>query len=86
MMRLQCPCCDNFTVDSDDEVIVDICDVCFWKYDAIAHEHPDRNIGENHISLTQAKENYRQFGVCKIEFILMVRKPLEEELPENNKE
>jgi hypothetical protein len=84
MERLQCPCCENFTVESDDEVIVDICDVCFWQYDAIAHELPDRNIGANHISLTQAKENYRQFGVCKKVFIHMVRGPLDVELPKNN--
>lgn len=63
-------------MDSDDEVIVDICDVCFWQYDVIVHEQPDRNIGANHISLTQAKENYRQLGVCKIEFIHMVRGPI----------
>ncbi|MBP2000788.1 hypothetical protein J2Z69_001819 [Paenibacillus shirakamiensis] len=78
--RLECPCCGYFTVDSD----YDICDVCFWQYDWVAHQDPDRNIGANHISLAQAKENYRQFGVCKKEFIHMVRGPLEEELPENN--
>ncbi|MGO4372798.1 CPCC family cysteine-rich protein [Paenibacillus sp. 2TAB19] len=84
MMRLQCPCCEYFTVESDDEVIVDICDVCFWQYDAVAHDSPDRNIGANHISLTQARENYKKFGVCKKEFIDKVREPLDKELPINN--
>jgi hypothetical protein len=83
-MRLQCPCCGFFTVDSDDEVIVDICDVCFWQYDVIAHKQPERNIGSNHISLNQARENYKEFGVCKKQFKHMVRQPLEEELPINN--
>ncbi|MFD0678986.1 MULTISPECIES: CPCC family cysteine-rich protein [unclassified Paenibacillus] len=23
------------------------CEVCFWLYDAVAHEKPDRNIGAN---------------------------------------
>lgn len=83
-MRLQCPCCGYFTVDSDDEIIVDICEVCFWQYDAVAHDKPDRNIGANHISLNHARENYKQFGVCKIKFKHLVRKPLTEELPINN--
>ncbi|GBG10433.1 glycosyl transferase [Paenibacillus agaridevorans] len=84
MKRQQCPCCDFYTVDSEDEVIVDICDVCFWQYDLIAHELPDKNIGANHISLNQARENYKLFGVCKQEFRHLVRDPIEEELPENN--
>lgn len=82
--RLQCPCCGYYTVVSDDEVIVDTCDVCFWQYDAVAHDKPARNIGANHISLNQARENYKRFGVCKIQFKDMVRAPLEVELPENN--
>lgn len=82
--RLVCPCCGYFTVESDDEVIVDICEVCFWQYDVVAHELPDRNIGANHISLNQARENYRLFGVCKPQFKHLVRTPQEEELPENN--
>ncbi|MFC5404324.1 CPCC family cysteine-rich protein [Cohnella soli] len=86
MKRIQCPCCEYFTVDSDDEVIVDICDVCFWQYDAVAHDYPDKNIGANHISLSAARENYKKFEVCKKEFKHMVREPLEVELPENNLE
>jgi len=84
MDRFQCPCCGNFTIESDDEVVVDICDVCFWQYDVVAHHNPEWNIGANHISLNQARENYRKFKVCKNEFRDMVREPLEEELPKNN--
>lgn len=84
MPRLQCPCCGYFTVVSNDEVIVDICDVCFWQYDKVAHNKPDISIGANHVSLKDARENYRRYGVCKPEFKQHVREPLEEELPENN--
>ncbi|WP_231515224.1 MULTISPECIES: CPCC family cysteine-rich protein [unclassified Paenibacillus] len=84
MKRLQCPCCCNFTIESKDEVVVDICDVCFWQFDVVAHAKPDINIGANHISLNQARENYKQFGVCKLQYKNMVREPLEEELPKNN--
>ncbi|MEK3685851.1 CPCC family cysteine-rich protein [Paenibacillus sp. FSL R10-2736] len=81
MKRLKCPCCGYFTVESDDEVIVNICDVCFWQYDFVAHNYPDRKIGANHVSLNQARENYTQIGACKEGFENMVRKPL---LIENN--
>ena len=30
-MVFKCPCCGYFTIDSDDEVIVDGCEVCFWQ-------------------------------------------------------
>ncbi|MDT0124681.1 CPCC family cysteine-rich protein [Paenibacillus sp. RRE4] len=84
MKRLQCPCCYNFTIEAEEEVIVDICDVCFWQFDSVAHSNPQINIGANHITLNQARENYKKFGVCKPQFKNMVRKPLQEELPENN--
>lgn len=62
MKRKICPCCGYYTVESDDEVIVDICDVCFWQYDVVAHENPDISIGANHISLTEARKNYKLLG------------------------
>lgn len=85
MRRVQCPCCYNFTIEAEGEVIVDICDVCFWQFDSVAHTNPQENIGANHISLKQARENYIKFGVCKLQHKNMVRNPLKEELPENNK-
>jgi hypothetical protein len=82
--RLQCPCCGYYTIESDDEFVVDICDVCFWQFDSVAHNKPDVNIGANHLSLNQARENYKQFGVSKIKYKTMGREPLEGELPKNN--
>lgn len=38
-MKRTCPCCGFYTVDSEDEVIVDICPVCFWQYDNIAQKN-----------------------------------------------
>lgn len=86
LKRLKCPCCGNFTIESDDEVIVDICDVCLWQYDVVAHEKPDLNIGANHVSLNRARENYKTFGVCKKGYNYLVRAPFLTELPENNTE
>ena len=86
MKRQECPCCGYFTVESEDEVIVDICPVCFWQYDLVAHEKPDKNIGANHVSLNEARQNYKKYGVCKKRHIgkNFTRLPLPEELPENN--
>jgi len=80
MTRKQCPCCGFYTVNSEDEVIVDICEVCFWQYDKAAHDYPDKNIGANHISLNEAQNNFKKFGACKKELKTMVREPLKEEL------
>lgn len=84
MRRKICPCCRYFTIESDDEVIVDICEVCFWQYDEVAHNESDTLRGANHATLNKARKNYRTFGACEQRFIDNVRKPLTEELPENN--
>lgn len=84
MERIQCPCCYNFTIESDDEAIVEFCEVCAWQYDWVAHDKPDISIGANHLSLSDARKNYVKYGVSKLHHKDWVRKPLAEELPENN--
>lgn len=86
MKRIICPCCNNYTIESDDEVIVDICEVCFWQYDLTSHSKPSKMSGANGITLNDAIKNYKEYGACKKEFSQkkLVRKPFFEELPENN--
>ena len=86
MRRIQCPCCGYFTIDGDEEVIIDYCEVCGWRYDLPAHEVPNERIGYNKISLNDARENYKLFKASKKEFLGTdrIRDPLPEELPENN--
>ncbi len=83
MKKVKCPCCGNYTHDEELHLF-QICEVCFWQYDEVAHEKQNLIIGANHISLDEAKKNYKEFGVCKRGNEHLVRKPLEEELPENN--
>ncbi|KAF6576886.1 glycosyltransferase [Paenibacillus polymyxa] len=78
----KCPCCGNFTVEED----FDICEVCYWQYDTVAHNNPDIVMGANKISLNIAQKNYKTFGASEERFIDKVRKPVSEELPENNTE
>ena len=88
MKRVVCPCCGNYTfeVESEKDIIIDICEVCFWQYDLAAHSKPNVSIGPNKLSLNEARENYKQFGAKREKFAndKFVRQPLAKELPENN--
>ena len=87
MVKIQCPCCGYYTHKSEaiDYPLVEICPVCLWQYDVAAHNQPDKVIGANHVSLNHARENYKKYGVCEQSFIekSFTRKPLYEEMPEN---
>lgn len=39
----RCPWCGYLTIDDSNEVITDICDVCFWQYDEVARNEPHRS-------------------------------------------
>lgn len=85
MKRIKCPCCGNFTIeDSGEEVIVDICPVCYWQYDIVGQEKVTISIGPNKVSLNEAKENYIKFGASTQQLKQFVRKVNEHELAENN--
>ena len=88
LVKIQCPCCGYYTHESEavGDPLFEICPVCFCQYDIVAHNQPDRIIGANHISLNDAKENYKKYGICEQRFIgkNLTRKPLQDELPENN--
>lgn len=84
MKKLQCPCCGYFTIDSEDEIVVEICEVCFWQFDEVAHENPNINIGPNKISLNEARVNYKTYWVSKKRHMdkNLTREPFPEEFPE----
>ncbi|WP_205700121.1 CPCC family cysteine-rich protein [Erysipelothrix sp. HDW6C] len=85
-IMLNCPCCDNYyEVDTGDErYIGEICPICFWQYDIVGQEQVDIAIGPNKVSLIEARKNYEKFGASTERLIPLVRKPHEDELPENN--
>ena len=84
MKRIECPCCGNYPFACYEEAIFQICPICFWQYDETCHEPPTKISGANKISLNEARESYLKYGVSDIRFTNRVRKPLPEELPENN--
>jgi len=85
LKKTKCPCCGYFTHEKGYELF-EICQVCFWQYDEVAHDNPDRTIGANSVSLNQAKDTYKDFGVSELMFKKNVRHPTPEEFPNNNKE
>jgi len=86
MSRIQCPCCSYYTFPSYEDALFHFCDVCGWQYDKVAHDHPDESWGANHITLNEARENYKKFKVAKKTWIGIdrLREPRPEELPGNN--
>ena len=67
-LKKKCPCCGFYTIENDEEIITDICEVCFWKFDMVAQKHPEKSIGPNKISLNEARDNYKKYGACKKEY------------------
>ncbi len=78
--RVPCECCGYFTLREDP--IGDICHVCHWEVDGFGD--PDKIRPANHMTLNEARANFRAFGAVDRRFIESVRKPKDTELPERN--
>ena len=82
IMLYRCDCCGNYTLIEESD---DICPVCGWQEDNVLRRFPDSTGGANYeLSLNDAKKNYKLFGAKNKKCLSRVRKPLPEELPENN--
>ncbi len=56
----QCPCCDYFTLER--RASFDVCFICYWEDDGQDLDEVDRVSDPNHITLRQARENFRDCG------------------------
>jgi len=81
LLRYPCPCCGYRTLISPPPGTYDICEVCFWEDDAGQFEDPESERGANHVSLREARENFRAFGASEERFLDNVRPPRAEETP-----
>lgn len=79
-MKKKCPCCGYLTIEDDNDIITEICQVCFWQYDEVAHQIPDKSIGANNVSLKKAQDNFKKYGACLEKFKTKTRPPREDEL------
>jgi hypothetical protein len=78
--NIKCHCCGFYTLENN--VVSDICPVCFWQKDIYQEEHIDDSCGPNLVSLREAKENFKKFGAIEEQFKIFVRLPLKEEIDE----
>jgi hypothetical protein len=78
-----CPCCGYLTLSSRGNF--EICNVCFWEDDG--QDDHDANAvrgGPNgNLSLTQARQNFAEFGSNRQRDLPHVRKPRPDENPDS---
>jgi Cysteine-rich CPCC len=76
----RCPCCGYRTLGERGGF--EICEVCFWEDDGQDDSDADTVRGgpNGSLSLTQARQNFREFGACDRKSLAHVRKPTQEEL------
>lgn len=58
----QCSCCDYITLLERGSHL--ICPVCFWEDDGTNIDKPDIISGCNHLTLREARTNFKKFGAC----------------------
>ena len=62
--KYPCPCCGSLTLSEPPPGTFDICDVCDWEDDRVQYDEPGLDEGANHVSLREARENYRKYGIA----------------------
>ncbi len=67
---IPCKCCGANCIQESGNY--EICSICFWEDDGISDENTYSNV--NHLTLKEAKANYRKFKACSIEFVNHVDK------------
>jgi Cysteine-rich CPCC len=82
-IKYTCPCCGYKTFDREDHHW-EICEVCFWESCSIQDVEPLYLGGPNHISLTEAQQNFIEFGACEKVSLSSVRKPRADEPKDEN--
>lgn len=80
--RFPCPCCGFRTLDEQPPGTYDICPVCYWEDDPVQFDDPEYRGGANHVSLNEARANFRRARVSEDRFADLVRSPRPDEAPE----
>jgi hypothetical protein len=70
-----CPCCGQKTLHEQPPGTWEICSVCFWEDDPAQFSDPDLAGGANEMSLRQAQENVRNYGVSDVRSLDKLRRP-----------
>lgn len=77
-----CPCCGYLTLSA--RAAYELCPVCRWEDDGQgdADAHEVRGGANGLLSLAEARANFEEFGACSAEYLLKVRPPKRDEIPE----
>jgi hypothetical protein len=59
-----CPCCGYQTLPEGRPGSYEMCPVCHWLDDPIQFGDAEFVSDTNHVSLTEARENFREHGAC----------------------
>lgn len=79
-MKFKCPCCGYRTLSIEKRGSYEICPVCYWEDDKVQFADPEFKGGANRVSLTEARANFKAYGVSEPEHKSKVRKPFDDEL------
>ena len=77
--RYKCPCCGFRTLVHEPPGTFEICPVCRWEDDNVQFDDPNYVGGANHVNLSQARQNFKEFGASELQLKSKVRPPTTEE-------
>ena len=78
--KFACRCCGFLTLEEEPLGTYEICPVCFWEDDYFQVIEPT-SISPNHVTLSEAKENFARFGAVEERLKPFVRAPYPDEYP-----
>ena len=74
-----CPCCGYITIPNKGDALAFICPVCMWEIDCFIKDNDEKSEQNGGLTLNQARENYRKFGVVQESLRKYCRKPNQQE-------
>jgi hypothetical protein len=78
--KLPCICCGYLTITTGG--YYEICPVCHWEDTDHDYSDPDEYVGgPNHVTLSQGRRNFKEFGAAERRDIDRCRPPRPEEIP-----
>ncbi|PSQ37584.1 hypothetical protein BRD08_02330 [Halobacteriales archaeon SW_10_66_29] len=70
-----CPCCGYLTLPEGQPGSYEVCPVCHWMDDPIQFSDVEYVSDTNHISLQEARENFREIGAASEDVVDDTRDP-----------
>ena len=68
--KYPCPCCGYKTLPvPKEDAIAYICPVCYWENDVFIKSDDEPSDENGGMTLNQARENYKKFGICEERFV-----------------